>query len=205
MEKTYRVLVFNTMTGEFEEIELPKEIYDEFRRGEWRIQKNEKKKSKNETPFSSLIGGEETAYENFDEFIDERQTADQQIYERERKEMGQRALEMLTPTMKKRFLMRYECQLTIKEIAKSEGVSIDSIRESLHTAQARLKNFLENFIKTPPKFQFSFLRYRTQPQAESRIKYCRLSKNGNKDRLEYLRSRLFGCDSLSCQKRRANR
>ena len=150
MEKVYKVLVFNTATEQLEEVELSKDIYDEYRRGEWRIQKNEKKKSKNETPFSSLIGGEESTYENFDEFIDPISSSEQSVLFNERRVMGYKAFQTLTPTMKKRFLMRYERQLTIKEIARSEGVSIDSVRESLYTAQARLQKVLKNFKKIPP-------------------------------------------------------
>lgn len=39
MTKTYTLTVFNTCTSQYEDIEVTKEVYNEFRRGEWRIEK----------------------------------------------------------------------------------------------------------------------------------------------------------------------
>ena len=58
MEKQYEVTVFNTCTAKYEVVEVSQEVYDEFRRGEWRISKNDDKHSSNETPFSALVGGD---------------------------------------------------------------------------------------------------------------------------------------------------
>ena len=62
MTKTYTLTVFNTCTSQYEDIEVTKEVYNEFRRGEWRIEKNDDKHRANETPFSELIGGDENYY-----------------------------------------------------------------------------------------------------------------------------------------------
>lgn len=74
MSKEYIVLVLNTTTELYEEVSVTEDVYNEFRRGEWRISKNDDKHKANETPFSTLIGGEDNAYENFDEFIDTNNT-----------------------------------------------------------------------------------------------------------------------------------
>lgn len=73
MKKTYTLTVFNTCTSQCEDVEVTKEVYNEFRRGEWRIDKNDDKHRANETPFSELIGGDDGAFENFSEFIDNSQ------------------------------------------------------------------------------------------------------------------------------------
>lgn len=39
MAKTYTLTVFNTCTSQYEKVETTKEIYNEFRRGEWRMRK----------------------------------------------------------------------------------------------------------------------------------------------------------------------
>ena len=70
MNNLYTINVYDTTTGKERIINVCKEVYDEFRRGEWRIEKNDGKHSANETQFSALIGGEDGAYENFHEFID---------------------------------------------------------------------------------------------------------------------------------------
>lgn len=64
MTKTYTLTVFNTCTSQYEDVEVTKEVYNEFRRGEWRIEKNDDKHRANETPFSELIGGDDGAFEN---------------------------------------------------------------------------------------------------------------------------------------------
>lgn len=71
--------VFNTCTSQYEDIEVTKEVYNEFRRGEWRIEKNDDKHGANETPFSELIGGDDGAFENFQEFFDNQNTPELQF------------------------------------------------------------------------------------------------------------------------------
>ena len=68
--KKYKVSVFNTLTSQYEEVEVSKEVFDEYRRGLWRIKKNNKKHCKHTTPFSGLKGFNEES-ENFHELIDE--------------------------------------------------------------------------------------------------------------------------------------
>lgn len=69
MAKQYTVSVFDTVTSRYEEIAVTKEVYDEYRRGEWRISKNNDKHRAGEIPFSALIGGEDGCFENFHEFV----------------------------------------------------------------------------------------------------------------------------------------
>lgn len=69
MKQQYTVTVYNTVTSGYEKIAVSKAVFDEYRRGEWRIENNNRKCSASETSFSALIGGEDGCYENFDEFI----------------------------------------------------------------------------------------------------------------------------------------
>lgn len=70
MSELYAINVYDTTTGKERIVHVCKEVYDEFRRGEWRIDKNDGKHTANETQFSALHGGEDGAYENFHEFVD---------------------------------------------------------------------------------------------------------------------------------------
>lgn len=79
MTKTYTLTVFNTCTSQYEDVEVTREVYNEFRRGEWRIEKNDDKHRANETPFSELIGGDDGAFENFQEFLDNQNTSELQF------------------------------------------------------------------------------------------------------------------------------
>ena len=69
MAKQYTLLVWNTVISQYEETAVSKEVYDEYRRSEWRISKNNDKHSAHETPFSALIGGDDGKVENFHEFL----------------------------------------------------------------------------------------------------------------------------------------
>jgi RNA polymerase sigma factor (sigma-70 family) len=70
--KKYYVDVYNTFTEKYEKSEVTKEVYDCYRRTEWNIDDNNYKHNQNTIPFSSLIGGKNGSYENFEEFIDEK-------------------------------------------------------------------------------------------------------------------------------------
>lgn len=79
MDKQNTVVVFNTCTAQYEEISVSLEVYKEYRRSEWRIQKSDAKHRANETPFSALLGGADNACENFHEFSDTANVPDQLV------------------------------------------------------------------------------------------------------------------------------
>jgi len=64
-EQSYTLNIYNPATKQVEIVAVPKEIYDEYRRGGWTIENNERRFRKHETPFTDLRGN----YENFAEFL----------------------------------------------------------------------------------------------------------------------------------------
>ena len=50
----FKITVFNTITSQYEEIEVAEDVYNEFRRGIWRIAKNEDKHAAHEIPFKCV-------------------------------------------------------------------------------------------------------------------------------------------------------
>lgn len=145
MSNEYMVTVFNTVTARYEEITVSKEIYNEYRRGEWRIRKNNDKHSTGEIPFCALIGGEDGEYENFHEFVDTEHTVEAMLAKREERRLARCALETLSPIMRRRFLLHHADRRTAKEIAEMEGVSEYSVKESLKLARKKLDTFWEKF------------------------------------------------------------
>ena len=150
MKKTYEVTVFNTVTRKFEKVSVRKEVYHAYLRTGWNIKDNDKRFYEHEIQFGALIGGDDGAYENFREFIDTANVPDTFVFNEERKALGYKALDSLTKTMRRRFLMRYEHGYSIKEIAEIERVSVDAIKDSIERAQMNLKNFFRNFEKETP-------------------------------------------------------
>lgn len=79
MERTYTVKVYNTISNQFEDVAVTKEIYDIYRRTEWNIKDNNESFYEHEIQMSGLIGGEDDGYENFREFVDEENTPERNI------------------------------------------------------------------------------------------------------------------------------
>lgn len=123
MTKTYKLIVFNTCTSQYEDIEVTKEVYNEFRRGEWRIVKNDDKHRTNETPFSELIGGDDGAFENFSEFIDNSQNPESIFAECAKIKDLYSALSMLSDLDKQLLQALFFDGLTERQYAELQGVS----------------------------------------------------------------------------------
>lgn len=79
MERTYTVKVYNTISNQFEDVVVTKEVYDAYRRTEWNIKDNNESFYEHEIQMSGLIGGEDDGYENFREFADEENTPERNI------------------------------------------------------------------------------------------------------------------------------
>ena len=68
-DKKYAVTTYNSVTKVYEEVEVSEAVYNFYRRSGWNIEDQERLVKKKEIPFSNLKGGDNEAYENFEEFI----------------------------------------------------------------------------------------------------------------------------------------
>lgn len=143
MSNSYIVCVFNTITSSYENIQVTQATYNEYRRGEWRINKNDDKHKANEIPFSALVGGEEGSFENFSEFADYENTPEIDMQKSEKMQLALNALKSLSKTTRRRFLLRYMYNLNISEIAIAECVSEYTVRGSLKLAKKNLDKFFQ--------------------------------------------------------------
>ena len=150
MEKTYTLNVYNTLTGQYETVSVSENIYRIVKRSQWNIRDNQRKFYKHEIQMSALLGGDEEAYLNFREFIDEVETPENISIRKETSRIIRMVLNCLTPSMKKRVILRYIEGLTIKQISEREGVSEDSIKESLDHAKKKIRKNLKKFLEIPP-------------------------------------------------------
>lgn len=96
-EKTYILNVYNTMTGEFELVQVTKEVFQTYRRTKWHIEDSTERFYKHETQMSSLIGGENDGYERFHEFIDYDNTPENQAIEEMVRQSLRNILDLLPP------------------------------------------------------------------------------------------------------------
>ena len=139
MTKTYTLTVFNTCTSRYEDVEVTKEVYNEFRRGEWRIEKNDDKHRANETPFSELIGGDDGAFENFSEFIDNSQNPECIFDEHAKIKDLYSALSMLSDLDKQLLQALFFDGLTERQYAELQGVS----QPTIHWKKVRILKSLK--------------------------------------------------------------
>ena len=84
-KKIYTVKVYDTITRQFADVTVTKEVYDTYRRTEWNIKDNNDSFYAHEIQMSGLIGGEEDGYENFHEFVDDENTPDNSVINEELK------------------------------------------------------------------------------------------------------------------------
>lgn len=143
MAEQYTVTVYNTVTSEYEEIAVSKAVYDEYRRGEWRIDKNNEKHSANETPFSALIGGEDGSYENFDEFVSDEGNPERIIAKAEQLRELREAIETLNESDRALVKALFFEGMNDYEYAEQIGVSHQCINKRKKNILKKLKSFFD--------------------------------------------------------------
>ena len=145
--KKCKVSVFNTITEQYEWVEVAPEIREVYLHENGVTKANDEKFYRNELQFSSLIGGEEGSFENFKEFINNKNTPENEVLYQEMKELAYIALDSLPTKMKEYFLLRYYEGYSIKEIAQIKGVSPETVKESIAKARKKLDEFLKIYKK----------------------------------------------------------
>ena len=141
MERTNTITVFNTCTSQYEEIEVTEEVYNEFRRGEWRIKKNDERHREKEIPFSGLICNNDDMLELFPEFIDNSQNPESIIVEQTRIKELHSAISKLSVLDKQLLQALFFDGLTEREYAELQGVS----QPTIHLKKVRILKYLKTF------------------------------------------------------------
>jgi len=142
MSELYAIKVFDTTTGKERNIHVCKEVYDEFRRGRWRIHKNDDKHTANATVFSSLLGGEEGAYENFHEFIDYDSDPSELMLKAMMVEKLYSALEHLEKAERELIDALFFQEMTEREFAKKCAVTQATVHKKKQRILEKIKKFL---------------------------------------------------------------
>ena len=142
-EKVYILNVYNTMTGQYELIQVTKEVFLTYRRTKWNIEDSTERFFKHETQMSSLIGGENDGYERFHEFIDYDNTPENQAIEEMVFQSLHNVLELLPPKDYELIYELYFKNLTERECAQRLGMSQQAIHERKKRILKKIKNNLD--------------------------------------------------------------
>ena len=144
MEKEiYTLKVYNTLTKQYEDVVVTKKVYDTYRRTEWNIKDNDESFYDHEIQISGLIGGEDDAYENFREFIDDVNIPENIFMTREGMVEVRNAVRVLPIQERNLIIALYYEQLTENEYADKIGVSQQYVSKSKKKILKKLKLFLE--------------------------------------------------------------
>jgi len=145
MKKTYEVFVFNTITGKYEKVAVSKEVYRAYMRTAWNIRDNDKSFYTHETQFSALNGGEDGAFENFREFIDDSNSPEILNIECEKLSALHRAIENLPQEERAVIKLFYFHGLSSREIGRLFGITEQAVTKRRRSAFKRLRKILKNF------------------------------------------------------------
>ena len=144
MEKEIYILkVYNTLTKQYEDVVVTKKVYDTYRRTEWNIKDNDESFYEHEIQISGLIGGEDDAYENFREFIDDVNIPENIFMTREGMVEVRNAVRILPVQERNLIVALYYERLTENEYADKIGVSQQYVSKSKKKILKKLKLFLE--------------------------------------------------------------
>lgn len=142
MSKTYAIITFNPATGTEETVPVTKEVYDEFRRGIWRIEKSDLKYITHTYPMSCLIGDDDDSEDEFHEYEDEDFNLEEMIIHNERLERLRFAMSQLTVEERIFIKALYENRITERALAAKLGV----FRNTIHYHKVRILEKIKKFF-----------------------------------------------------------
>lgn len=142
--KTYTLSVYNYATSCFETVKVTEEVYHAYQRTEWSIENNDASFYAHEIQFSSLIGGSENAFNNFQEFIDTENTPDRVVERKEMTEAIRQAIRSLPPDDQELVQALFFEGLTGREYARIKCIPQSTVSYRTRTLLQKLKIILKN-------------------------------------------------------------
>lgn len=134
---------YNTLTGEYEDVEVNEAIYNCYRRSTWNIEKNDAKHSVNAIPFSALIGGEDGAYENFHEFISNADMTPNAVMDSIYRESLYKAMDLLTEKEAELITALFFDRKSEREYAKETGIPPMTVHDRKVRILRKLKKLMD--------------------------------------------------------------
>ena len=136
--------VYDTITHKLVDVEVPQDIYDEYKMLEWRIKQKNKSFYKHEVQFSMLISNSNSSLEGFKEFVsDPEDTVDRAVDIVMTEELN-KCIHLLKPHEKKLIKMLFFDELTEKECGTYLNCSQVNIHKAKHRVLSKLYKLLNN-------------------------------------------------------------
>lgn len=144
MNNTEFIYVKNTFTGKYEKVEVSKEVAIAYKRTGWNIDDNDESFFDHEIQLSQLIGGKDGAYENFREFISEKNELQENVEKEELVEDLYMALRQLDEKELHIIRSLFFEGLTETECAERLKVNQSTVNRNKAKIFKKIKRFLKN-------------------------------------------------------------
>lgn len=144
MSKTYAIITFNTATGMEETVPVTKEVYDEFRRGIWRIEKSDLKYITHTYPMSCLIGDDDDSEDEFHEYEDTDFNLEEIISTEFVLSKLREGVKGLSPIERRIVYYLFFEECSEKEVAEIFSIS----QQAIHKRKIKIFKNLKKFLKS---------------------------------------------------------
>lgn len=144
-KETCIINCFDPATRQIERVTVTREVFNAYRRTNWNIADNAQTFYKHEIQLSSLIGGEEGNYENFREFVGDRDELDELVEKTLLLDALNEALKKLSARDYALINALYFEWKTLMEYAKESRRSISTLFERRERILSDLKRYLKEF------------------------------------------------------------
>jgi len=142
-QKGYLLSVYNPATRKTEDIVVDEALYNEYRRGGWNIENNDRSFHSHEIPFTDLKGGLDSAYENFDEFRSDQDDPARVLIAKLTFQELRQAWDSLTEEERELLQTLLIEGKSVREVAAIQGVSHNAV----HKKKQRLIKILQKFFR----------------------------------------------------------
>lgn len=136
--------VYDTITRKLVDIEVSQDIYDEYKKLEWKIKKKNRSFYEHEVQFSMLIGNSNGSLENFKEFVSDPEEIVDRVVDIILTEKLIKCFDLLKPQEKQLLKMLFIDGLTENECGTYFNCSQVNIHKAKHRVLSKLYKLLNN-------------------------------------------------------------
>lgn len=137
------VRVYDTVTKKYVEVEVSEDICKGYNRSQWNIDDNDKSFYKHEIQFSALIGGDDGAFENFHEFVTDKDVTERNAMLQAEYNELHRCLELLSDDERELIDLLYFINLTTEECGKRLGITHQAVSKKRKKILCKLHKLLK--------------------------------------------------------------
>ena len=139
--------VYDTITHKLVDVEVPQDIYDEYKKLEWRIKKKNRSFYEHEIQFSMLLGNSNSSLEGFKEFASDPEDMVDRVVDIVLTEKLNKCLHLLKPHEKKLIKILFFDELTENECGTYFNCSQVNIHKAKHRVLFKLYKLLNNLYE----------------------------------------------------------